>query len=58
MLVAELKSHLRMIHTFLGQHLNEKKEKRWRQGTLDHEICQPVIIYPYISYDMIDTSLF
>lgn len=26
--VAELKSHLRMIHSFLGQHLNEKKEKK------------------------------
>lgn len=57
MLLAELKSHLKMIHTFLGQHLNEKEEKRQRHGTSDYEISQSMIIYSYISYDMIDTRL-
>lgn len=44
MMVAGLKPHLKMIHTFLGQHLKEKKEKRQRQGTLDEDIFKLVII--------------
>jgi hypothetical protein len=43
MLVADQKSHLRMIHTFWGQNLTENKKKTiQRYVTLEQEICQPV----------------